>query len=791
MIKQILLFLLLATLLSPHIIAQDREQARQVLVFLDEEHDIGLLSRLGIDVHEGLYAPGVFFEGVLMQSQMDAVTDAGFQVRVMIEDMAKWYVAHRDDKVEQRAGGSCRPDKYAHWKTPEHFQLGSLGGYKTYEEMLDDISYMHDLFPHFITKIKPIGDFLTQEKRRIYWTKISSPTKNLKSQVLYTALHHAREPGSMLQLLYFMWYVLENYENDPMIKTLLDHVELYFIPCVNPDGYLFNEAGYARGNVYWRKNRRIINSIPYGVDLNRNYGFKWGLDNEGSSDIYMSQIYRGPEPFSEPETQAVAYFCKQHEFKTALNAHTFSALLIYPWGYTYDLTEDSVAFYNLGNSLTKENNYTHGNSKIIYRVNGDSDDWMYGDTSKNKIFSFTPEVGRFGFWAPREVLIPDCKQMLWTNIGAGLSCLPLVHFTAREDRFVRDFEGQLTYNVTNIGFKKGNFKLDITPLSGNIASFNDKQKFYTLSPQQTGEETLKYRLKPGVPDGDSVLFKVDVYNGYYTQSFTVGTRYLGSDPIFEEDFADLHRWEKSAESVWGISTRYYTSSPGALTDSPHEKYDSSVWGTIQTKSGLITVPEGSKGLVWTYNAKWFLPRGGYDIVVPFITVNGERIEDLCPKYTAVSADFQGNREAYYDYKTDWVSEQIDLSPFVRPGDAIRLGFEFNSSQFFPRRYDGIYIDDMKLYSISNVALSSATPSLQDAHFSLFPNPADQTVQLEAKDVFPSTRWVVRDMTGRTVYHTLQPGVIDVHTWKEGVYLVEMLNDSGVVEIQKLVVQGKP
>jgi hypothetical protein len=46
-----------------------------------------------------------------------------------------------------------------------------------------------------------------------------------------------------------------------------------------------------------------------GVDLNRNYGYNWGYDDEGSSGYEGSDNYRGPSPFSEPETKAIQYLC--------------------------------------------------------------------------------------------------------------------------------------------------------------------------------------------------------------------------------------------------------------------------------------------------------------------------------------------------------------------------------------------------------------------------------------------------------------------------------------------------
>ena len=82
-----------------------------------------------------------------------------------------------------------------------------------------------------------------------------------KPQVLYTSIHHAREPMSLSQLIFYMWYLLENYDSDPEVQYILNNTELYFIPVVNPDGYLYNEFTNPTGGGLWRKNRKNSNGV--------------------------------------------------------------------------------------------------------------------------------------------------------------------------------------------------------------------------------------------------------------------------------------------------------------------------------------------------------------------------------------------------------------------------------------------------------------------------------------------------------------------------------------------------
>ena len=107
-----------------------------------------------------------------------------------------------------------------------------------------------------------------------------------------------------------------------------------------------------------------------------------GFDDVGSSPDPAEDTYRGPSAFSENETQMISAFCQQHNFKLALNYHTYSNLLIYPWGYIPDYyTPDGALYKNYGDILTTYNKYTAGtaNQTVGYMVNGSSDDWMYGE----------------------------------------------------------------------------------------------------------------------------------------------------------------------------------------------------------------------------------------------------------------------------------------------------------------------------------------------------------------------------------------------------------------------------
>ena len=176
----------------------------------------------------------------------------------------------------------------------------------------------------------------------------------------------------------------------------------------NPDGYYHNEVTNPDGGGLWRKNARDndtdgvwFESVD-GVDLNRNFGYEWGYDNMGSSPVRSSEIYRGPDPFSEPETAAQRDLLCALAPATGLSFHASGGYLLHPWGYVPQATADSALFDRWSDEATRGTVYMAGpTSQVLYATNGDFNDWAYGDTlSKPRIFSWVPEIGTSadGFW---------------------------------------------------------------------------------------------------------------------------------------------------------------------------------------------------------------------------------------------------------------------------------------------------------------------------------------------------------------------------------------------------------
>lgn len=384
------------------------------------------LSSLGVTIDHGDVEERKHFISEFSEAELALIKKSGAKYEVLIEDMSNWYQLRNKGVVGQEDISQSKQAADCNFTTPSNFTLGSMGGFYTYDEMLAVLDNMRTKFPSLITRKKVVSNTIkTTEGSPLYIVKISDNPGKTESEtkVLYTALHHAREPMSAMQLITYMWYLLENYNTNADVKNIVDNAELYFIPCVNPDGYIYNQTTNPNGGGMWRKNRSNNTGGTKGVDLNRNYGYEWGYDNIGSSNQSSSDTYRGPSAFSEPETQCIKQLCQRMKFTAAINNHSYSNLLIYPWGYKPNFTTpDQAVFAAWSADMTECNNFQAGtpNQTVGYTANGSSDDWMYGEqTEKPKIIAFSPETGSLldGFWPAKTKIESLSKKNLDMNLS--------------------------------------------------------------------------------------------------------------------------------------------------------------------------------------------------------------------------------------------------------------------------------------------------------------------------------------------------------------------------------------
>ena len=211
--------------------------------------------------------------------------------------------------------------------------------FRSYSEpggIRDEIAAVAARYPR-LTKVVTIGK--TVQGKPILAVKVTRNAKKTRDgsrpSTAYMGAQHAREWITVEMTRRLMHHVLDNYGTDAAVTRLVNKTELWFIPVANPDGYDYT---FTAGNRLWRKNLRDNNGDGQigagdGVDLNRNYSYRWGYDNEGSSPDPSSDTYRGPAPNSEPETKALNKLFRRIGFEFFINYHSAAELLLYGVGW--------------------------------------------------------------------------------------------------------------------------------------------------------------------------------------------------------------------------------------------------------------------------------------------------------------------------------------------------------------------------------------------------------------------------------------------------------------------------
>ncbi|GGW31582.1 carboxypeptidase T [Streptomyces lucensis JCM 4490] len=287
--------------------------------------------------------------------------------------------------------------------------------YHNYAETNAEIDQRIAAYPGIMSK-RVIGK--SYQGRDIVAIKVSDNvgTDEDEPEVLFTAHQHAREHLTVEMALYLLRELGAGYGSDSRITGLVNSREIWIVPDLNPDG---GEYDIATGSYRsWRKNRQPNPGSSYvGTDLNRNWDYKWGCCG-GSSGSKSSETYRGASAESAPEVKVVADFVRdrvvggKQQIKAGIDFHTYSELVLWPFGYTYADTatgmtaDDAAAFKAVGQKMAASNGYTAEQSSDLYITDGSIDDYLWGT---QKIFDYTFEMyptssSQGGFYPPDEVI---------------------------------------------------------------------------------------------------------------------------------------------------------------------------------------------------------------------------------------------------------------------------------------------------------------------------------------------------------------------------------------------------
>ncbi len=684
-----------------------------------DDQGLHFLSQQGIAVDHGLRKEGQYFISDFSTAEMAQIQSLGFSFDVLIPDVVAYYEqllsqpsspsSTHNPTCAGNSGNGTNP--YLNPSTPSHFNLGSMGGYLTYNELLSELDEMAATYPNLITTKAPISTFLTHENRPIYYVRLSdNPTVDEgEPKVLYTAIHHAREPMSLMETVFFMWYLLENYGSNDEVTYIVNHMQLYFVPCINPDGYVYNQTTNPNGGGMWRKNRRNNGGGVYGVDLNRNYSYGWGTT--GTSTNTNNETYCGPSAFSEPETQAMRWLVQNNNFITAFNAHTYGSDILFPIGVTTNEFADHHNWFQEESShQVQYNGYTAMKSSSLYPASGDSDDYMYksdiGVNQKDTMFVHTPEVGT-AFWQPSNQIVSTCGGMLFPNLVLAHLARVYAVTSDADPNMVPSLSGNFTHNIKRLGREPGSVTVSITPLQ-NIVSVGSAVS-YNLAQQQSMTGTISFVLNPSIQFGDPISYVLETNNGLWTRKDTIYKTFGALNSQFIDNATNAANWTGN----WSTTTATYVSATKSFTDSPAGNYANNTTKTY-TLVPSMDLTSATSAMVRFY-AKWDLETD-YDYVQFSVsTDNGATWIPQCGNYTVSGTNANGsvqpnNQPVYEGSQMNWVMEEINLSDYL--GQIVRFRFRLGSDGGTVG--DGFYFDDFEvLYNIDtlpNPPVASFSPS---------------------------------------------------------------------------------
>jgi hypothetical protein len=673
--------------------SQDKNQEKysKVRIFINNNQDFSKLENSDLHIDHSVRKDN-YTETWLSASEINALSKSGLPYQIIISDWKKYY-----DNLPKMSASEIRKsiENSVSSYNVSHSIYGSMGGFLKYSEVNAKLDSMRLEYPGLISVKFAIDSSV--ENRKIWTVRVSNspnaPTG--RPEIWFHSLIHAREPESMEQNIYFMYWLFENYNIDPVATYILKNRELYFTLVLNPDGYVYNETTNPSGGGLWRKNRKNFGGGTYGVDLNRNYGLYayWNSSNNGSSTTSSSDTYRGTAPFSEPETKAVMKFVNSRNFSAILGSHTYGNYLIKPWAWQDPIpTPDDSKFNEYLADMTVYNHFTIGTpfQTVGYKVRGSADDWYYNDSvhSPHRIIAMTPEIGLTGFWPTQAEIIPLAQSMVFSNsyfamIG-GAYVYP-VSEDLNKSAYTAGESGTLKIKFKNKGLQTAqNVKIECTTPSYYL---NVPVTFYNYSSLNSfsgDSATFGFTISPAIPVNTAlpllIKFKQNDTDVVYTD-----TKYIliGNGTITLADSAENGFSKWSTNQSWATTSAQSHTPSNSFTDSPSGNYlDNS------TNSMTLNLPVNVSSSPVVSLSFWhkYATEAGYD---------------YC--YVEVSSNNGSTWQSVASYNgtlSSWTQQTFDITSFANSSSQMKIRFTLTSDAGV--NADGWYVDDIKLKTYNTI-----------------------------------------------------------------------------------------
>ncbi|XP_040858362.1 carboxypeptidase A2 [Ochotona curzoniae] len=373
------------------IIPSNEEQIQKLVQLEAEEH-------LQLDVWKSPTTPGaamhVRVPFVSAQAVRVFLESQGIAYSIMIDDVQVLL-----DKEKKEMELNRRRERNGNF---------NFGAYHTLEEIYQEMNNLVAEHPGLVSQVRIGSSF---ENRSLNALKFS--TGGDKPAIWLDAGIHAREWVTQATALWIANKIASDYGSEPSVTSILDTLDLFLLPVTNPDGYVFSHTE----NRMWRKTRsQASGSFCVGVDPNRNWDA--GFGGPGASSSPCSDSYHGPSANSEVEVQAIVEFIKNHgKVKAFLTLHSYSQLLMFPYGYKCAKPESFDELNEVGQKAAKSLASLYGTKyevgpicSVIYQASGGSIDWSYDFGIKYSFALELRDTGRYGFLLPAAQILPTAEE---------------------------------------------------------------------------------------------------------------------------------------------------------------------------------------------------------------------------------------------------------------------------------------------------------------------------------------------------------------------------------------------
>lgn len=700
------------------------------------------------------------------QDELQTLKDLKIDLTVEIEDYSVFY---REQSISDNEN---LIDMTRNSTVANGFDLGSMGGFYTYDEIAGKLDEMKQDYPELITTKISIGTSI--EGRDIWMAKISdNPNINENEPVVYfDALHHAREPLSMATTINYMFWLLENYETDVQVNFLVDHREIYFVPVVNPDGYEYNRQTNPNGGGFWRKNRNPNDGNCVGVDLNRNYSFAYANNNSCSSPDPCSGTYRGEGAFSEPETSAIRDFLAVIAPKTAFSTHSTAGNYLMPYG--FDTSPPEFDIYSEWASIfLSENDYPYGVTfqMLGYTSCGTTRDFMHSEG----IYGWTPEIDGAGFWPPQSTIFDLVSEnvypMFYNSWIAG------AYVDIQSHKFIGDaLPGEsfsLVVETKNVGVGASAENVTVAievsvsgvmvspPVNyGNIESrtrADNENEPFIISLNADFEDVF-FEIKISI-------FQADVLNDVLEIPVFVGAKEV---LYFDDAQNGASNWTATGSGIlWS------------------EISDDSYSGTL-----CFGDSNGGNGMNNTLN--FFELNSTFDLsettspIVSFVSKYSLEQGDIVNFQLTIDGGSNWETISTFTLNEPWLPYFFSLQDYSMETS---VGFRFMMDTDGSIPADGFYFDDFEISNYDSILLSNTDFSIEN-DIAIYPNPF--TTEITIESINPVTAGLF-DIQGRKMNVEVENRhditvISNLGVISKGVYFLKISGGHGIIKIHKMIKQ---